>query len=399
MTRPRRAVAGPVRLYKTAAEQSAPGTVIWHVERAVLGAILCRPERSDEVGAWLRSRDFADPVHATVYSRICDLRAAGALRPIPEEFINMDPELHAVLSRNVVEVSRALASGPIAAVASNAQQLVTDLYVAGRDVDVAALPHYGEQIVAMSARRQVEVWGIRIEQAVGAEVGYLRDLVGTMVEDLADLEVQIQRAAGDVYYGQERSPVAPPPQPAATVPAPPATLASRAEHRLIHAVLSDRQQRGLLDRFPPEAFVTSLAHTNTWRVMQHLHNSGKPVDPLSVALECEAVLALAGQADHGSPEMLELTELMTLASPLDADVDRAADIVTRSAQAARSRSAATDMQATAADRSRPAREVVRQAKTAGGGLADLARRLAGQATPASTGLSIRLDGAQPPRTR
>jgi hypothetical protein len=251
----------------------------------------------------------------------------------------------------------------------------------------------------MSARRQVEVWGIRIEQAAGADVEYLRDLVGTMVEDLTDLDVQIERAAGDVYYGQERSPVTPPPPPAATVATPPAKLAGRAEHRLIHAVLSDRQQRGLLDRFPPEAFVTSVAHANTWRVMQHLHSNGKPVDPLSVALECEAVLALVGHAEHGSPEMLEVADLMPLASPSDADLDRAADIVTRSAQAARSRSAGADMQAAAANRSRPAREVVRQAKTAGGGLADLARRLAGQATPASPGLSFRLDGAQPPRTR
>lgn len=85
-------------------------------ERAVLAALLYRPDRLADLELWLRAGDFADPQHAAVYATIAGLRAAGELRSLnAAEASLLDPAIRTTIRStilgNVLAVQEALQVG------------------------------------------------------------------------------------------------------------------------------------------------------------------------------------------------------------------------------------------------------------------------------------------------
>ncbi len=370
------------RAQLSAADLSAEGSATWRMERAVLGALLCRPERIDRIGIWLGAQDFADPRHRAVFATIAGLHAAGELRPVPDEFASVpavSPAVAGAITLNVVDVREALESQRFADIEpASARAVVPDLYRAGQNVGQDKLPFYGKRIVGMSARRQIEAWGIRIEQAAtsdavaGGDVGVFETTRAAMMENLADLAIQVRRANGEVVARLERNPVE---VPLVEITAPPKFgLVKRAEEQLIHAVIADPQWHGLLDRLRPEDFLAFAGHENTWRAMQELRRRDEPTDPMMVGSELEAVVAVPGR----DGARLSMDHLMTMGTAPPPGVARAVDLVTRSALAQHARLAREELQEVAVDRGQDVGAVLQKAGSAGEGLAAQAQRLAGQ---------------------
>ncbi|WP_026316738.1 DnaB-like helicase N-terminal domain-containing protein [Actinokineospora enzanensis] len=405
----------------TAWTQSATGTATWMAERAVLGALLRRPERIAEMSTWLSAQDFVDPQHQGVFATIEGLHAAGELRPIAAEFTalsDLDEATQQAMTRNVLAVQDALVSHRFAETYGVTRTLMPDLYIAGAGAGPAQYNRYGQMVVEMSVRRQVEQWGVRMEQASLAEPaaeGDIAALQGTreaMMENLSDLTVQIRRSRGDITSRIESNPAeAPVVVPTAALPP---RLVERAERQVIQAVLADPQvqESGLLQRLRPEDFTASKAHENTWRAIQAVAERG-PVDPILVAWEAEV---LAADPRHGyraeDRVALGAAELSSMSTEPVGDVGRAVSTVARSALARHARLAQQEIQKAVGDRRLGVAETVATANDVGEELEQNAERLVGvDRKPKESAISRMLSGerstvggAQPdpaarPRTR
>lgn len=402
MTTPSRAEPDARR---SATALSTTGSATWLFERAALGALLCYPERIPAASSWLRAQDFADPAHRATFVTAVGLYSAGDLWARPPGADTSDFS-RGVGSANLVTVREALegqrfADRPL----GSAHRLVEDLYLAGVDVSPAQMSTYGTKILEMSVRRQVEAWGVRIEQAATSEATEAGDVTvlsttrSAMIEDLTDLANQVRRANGEgVLPRFDRNPVE---APEVVVPqAPQPGLVKRAELQVIHAVIADPNWRdsGLLERLSPEDFVQSPAHANTWRALQRLHRAGETIDPLMVIWECEFITDDPRRATGAAaePVVLAAADLQAMTEPPEANIARAIDMVTRSSRAEHARLARDELQQLAADRGQKVTTVLDRAKTAGGSLVEHAQRLAGGRKPASSGIAAALEPAATP---
>lgn len=372
----------------SARAQSAPGTATWGAERAVLGALLRRPERIAEMATWLGAHDFADPQHHGVFATIEGLQAAGELRPIAAEFTSLsdlDEATQQAITQNVLAVRDALETQRFTTeVYGSYRELMPELYVAGAGAGPQQYIRYGQMVVEMSVRRQVESWGVRMEQAALAEpveTGDIAALQGTreaMGDNLALLSIQARRSRGEITGRIESNPAEAPA--VASTAALPSRLVERAERQVIQAVLADPQWRrsGLLARLRPEDFTASKTHENTWRAIQAVAGRDGPFDPILVAWETEVQAADPRRGFRAEDRMaLGAAELSSMSAEPVGDVGRAVSTVARSGLARHARLARQEIQKAAADRRVGVAETVATANDVGEELEQHAERLIG----------------------
>jgi hypothetical protein len=377
---------------------SGPGSSTWHAERALLGALVRRPERIDHLSEWLQSRDFADPEHQGVFATVAGLHARGVLRPVPETApVSGDVEIatQQAIARNVLALRDALATRRFTDVVyGSLPDLLPQLYRAGSGLHAAQYTRYGQMVLEMSARRQIEDWGVALERAAGPDMTTDNDVTAlevtqmSIVDNLARLDIRVRRSEGQAVGQLDGIVSAVPVAPVSSTL--PHAMVERAERRVIHAVLSDDPQwreSGLLQRLRPEDFVASPAHRATWCAIQAVAASGVPIDPITVAWQAET--AVEGDGTPGQPA-LSPAELATMREAPTGDVGRAISTVTRSALAHHARHARQEIQA-ATDRGNDVATAITAAQETAGLLGEHAERLA-TTTRASSPLTRRLAG-------
>jgi replicative DNA helicase len=296
------------------------GGATWLAERAVLVALLYRPDRVAVLEPWLRASDFADPQHAAVYATVAGLRAAGELRPINAGASLHDPAFRSAILDNVLAVQEALHAGRFTE---------TPLpHVGVRDV-IGSVPadneyvRYGQMVLESSARRRLQEWAVYFNEPIrapqygswhGAETREFATIHDGLVNDVADLQQRTEQSTRSQDLGafaQLAEIDTPTPDTPLVVPAtaPAHKLVERAERDMLTAVLTDTagKHRRIRDRFEPGDFTASPRHAATWRAIQAVAHRGEPVNAITVAWEAER-----RPAEHGSA--LSAEELVELAS-------------------------------------------------------------------------------------
>ncbi|MEU3628343.1 DnaB-like helicase N-terminal domain-containing protein [Amycolatopsis coloradensis] len=370
-------------------------------ERAVVGALLNRPDRLADVQAWLQPHDFADPDLRAVYSALQGLHRQGRLRSVSEsELVGADrsPDTRDAIIHNVFEIKVGVLEGAEAH-AARFSSLLTELYRATPPSATPQHARYGRMVLESSARRQIEQWSLQMQSVVAtgenvsgtSTVAALQQSDIALREDLSGIRAQMDRHAGRGRLDTV-DPVQPRQTPAPPAVPPPPTLVERSELRMIGAALREPRPE-LLERFEPQDFTSSPAHANTWRAILALASTRPPtpIDPITVAWETEKLSARFGEGLPGD-------DLMILAShPPGAVNDSTISVVIQASLYQRAQEASAVMRAAAQDRGQHLDDVLRTAQLASGSVRAEAERLI---TPAASGQSLitrGLDG--PPTTR
>lgn len=375
-------------------------------ERAILAALVHRPERLADLELWLRAGDFADPQRAAVYITITGLRAAGELHPINAGASLRDPAARSAILDNVLAVQEALHTGrfthtPLPHVGVG--ELLDAVPTNGPDLHV----RYGQMVFETSARRRLQDWAPCFVQPARAPQ-YGRDLTefspihDGLVNDLADLA---QRSAHSnvprdhaTFADLEEidAPIlgAPLVVPAA---APAHKLVERAERDALTAVLSDTtgKHRRLRDRFEPGDFTASPRHAAIWQAIQAVAGRGEPVNAITVAWEAEHL-----PAEHGPA--LSAEELVDLAAaPAPDSLRRQTATIVRASLYNRVQHAGERLDHAARDRSRSVDQVLNDAHATAEDLREHAARLVGEHVRPSTvhRIAQHLDGSTATRQR
>lgn len=375
-------------------------------ERAVLAALLYRPERLAELEVWLRAGDFADPQHAAVYTAIAGLRAAGKLHPINARASLHDPAARSVILDNVLAVQEALHTDRFADTPlpqGGVRELLGAAPSNGADLHV----RYGQMVLESSTRRRLQDWAVYFVQperapqygADSREFSPVHDGLVTDLTDLAQRTVQStveQATAAFADLDERDAPLLGGPLvvPAA---APAHKLVERAERDVLTAVLSDTTGRHhrLLDRFEPDDFTASPRHAATWRAIQAVARRGEPVNTITVAWETERL-----PTEHGPA--LSAEELVDLAAtPAPDSLRRQTTTIVRASLYSRVQHAGDRLDRAARDRSRSTDQVLSEAHGVAENLREHASRLVGEhVQPATTHrIAQTLDGAAAHRQR
>lgn len=409
MTAPGR--SGPAVDATSVDATSGMGSATWLAERALLGALLRRPERTTRLDGWLSASDFADPQHRAVFTAIAGLHRAGEMRAItadPAVLAAPDEATSRGTTTNVLAVREALHSGRFGTVeVTSYPELLTDLYAAGSSAGGEHFLRYGQMVVEMSARRQLEGWGVRLElaattpQTAEGELAALQATREAMMAELTTLARQVlqgreQDGMVGGFVGAAEAPVIQP-----SAPLPP-KLVERAERHVIHAVIADPRWReeGLLDRLRPEDFA-SQAHANTWRAIQAVAKRGEPVDPVTVAWEAEVVAQNPRSGFRAEDRaVLSAVELSGMSTAPTGDTGRMISTIARSSLTKLAREARQEIAQAAADRGRGVQDALATGRAAGERLEEHASRLGGTpAKPAELSpMARRLAGERDPAT-
>jgi hypothetical protein len=377
---------------RNASGLSGAGSAAWYAERALLGALLHQPDRLDQVVTWLRPEDFWDPAHRAVFATVAGLHDAGELPSVDDT---------RVITQNVLAVRDAMESHRFSATGTGiARDLLPELFRDGAGLTEPQYTRYGQMVLDMSARRQIEAWGVLLERAAGPDMTVDDDLTAlhqthdAVMNNLADLDAQARRSTGQVIK-RLAEPAGPVPIALPSTPLP-STLIEQAERRVINAVLAGDptwRESGLLQRLRPEDFAGNPAHAATWQAIQSLAGRGHPIDPITVAWQTELI-------PDGEQSALPAAALMAMREPPTGDVARAISTVARSALHHHASTARQQLRTAAADRAASLGEVISAAQDAATALQDQANRLVTTPRPSSS-LSRTLAGestvaAQPP---
>ncbi|WP_309114670.1 DnaB-like helicase N-terminal domain-containing protein [Saccharothrix sp.] len=331
-------------------------------ERELLGALLQRPERVAELRGWLEPGDFVDPAHRAVYATVSALHERGRLRPVPADpaaLSNPDQRVRQTITANVVAVTEAMERGEFTDVrVENYRELMTGLYIAGAAAGAVPTGLYGQIVLELSVRRQVQELGVNLEAAVASTDPFTVDAASVQsglreVENrLMNLVAQTRRSAGEVMG--TLSPSARPSPPVVPTTPLPARLVERKERALVHAVIADSAHHGLLEQLRPQDFA-SAALATAWRAVQNVRKRGEPVTPVTVWWESGRLAASAPSGGTLSPE--ELVEMRS--SPQHATaVDGAVTVVARASLTRIASRAREEIERAAADRSLDAGKVI-----------------------------------------
>ncbi len=265
-----------------------------HAERALLGVLLNRPHRTDELRRWLHSGDFYSPWHAATYRALQQLTTAGG-SPRPQD-------VAAQIGRDgQVRLARP----------QDAALLIVDILQAAGRTDLAR--PYGRMVLEASIHRAVHRQAIALGQigAMAADPGRHAELIDERVAAASDeftgLGERWTDAAGAVRLSTCEAALPPPVAPASHRAAP-------AEDRLIGALI---RRPGQLDRIrgwlQPEDF-RDPARRDLYRALWQMADRGTPIEPVTVmwaahsagllhlsGMTAEHVLGLADAAPPGDP--------------------------------------------------------------------------------------------------
>jgi replicative DNA helicase len=374
----------PAEPDSTTAEPNSSGLnspAAWHAERAVLGALLHKPQRATELNTWLHAHDFTDPTHQAVYAAINNLQAAGQFKPVPDEPAS-DPSRQAV-AHNMLAVRDVLMAQATDGPPISHQQLVA-LYHAGATTTTAQYTRYGRMILEMSIRRQLHDWATHLEHVVTLTEPALsptpRD---ALLQQLNAIGTRTTRSTG---LAIDSPPASPTHTALETRPIPlPRKLVERAERQVIQAVITNPQWQnvGLLESLQPDDFVTSPIHRNAWRAIQHLAHRGELIDPIMVAWETESF----------SLQQPPTSDLAIMVNPPHGDIQRAVSIVAQSALARIAQQSQDAIQQASANRTQTLDEVLTTSHTTITRLEQYAARLAAAIRPDHrTSIRDALDG-------
>ncbi|WP_281356548.1 DnaB-like helicase N-terminal domain-containing protein [Amycolatopsis anabasis] len=382
------AAGTPAAAAAVAAAVPQPSGATRHAERAVVGALLRRPDRLRDVREWLRPEDFADPQLGQAYAAIESLHAQGRLHSVPEDELvraEFSAETRSTIIGNALTVKDALADGP--AGSARYGQLMHDVLAAAPTSAAPRHHRYAHIVLEGSFRRQIEQRAVHMRllsiSAASGEVAAIDP--AQLRHDLVQMSNRLSRASG---FGTVNAVDQPDliPIPATS---PPANLVERAEKRLIAAVLADLEhgRPDLRERFEPRDFSTP-EHASTWRAILAVGNTelAAPIDPILVAFETEKI--------SGNPG-LDAEELLAMSRKPAPVNDATLSTVAQAALYRHGQEMATTMHAAANDRGRPIRDVVDTARSAESQLQRDAKRLTGR--PAQTPLTRVLDDAPTPR--
>lgn len=308
----------------------APGqtgaTATWLAERALLGTLLRHPDRITTLRTWLQPDNFTEPTHQAIYATIDGLNTAADLRTVdpaqPAE------EAWETVSHNARAVHRALQSGRFADATPCGYQDLLDLHHTAGAARPDQTARYGRMILETSIRHQLRTWAVATEPATTANFNPAEG----MLSRLTELINQAHQSTGHFSQPLATTTSASPADGPATVAAPPRTLVERAEHQLIHAAItnSDGGATPLITRFHPDDFVASTAHAYTWQAIRALAHRGEPIDPVTVAWECETQAA-DSRPTASDDTALSPAELGAMTTEPAGNLDRAAATVARAA--------------------------------------------------------------------
>jgi replicative DNA helicase len=287
-------------------------------EQATLGALLLAPDAVVAVSGWLRAEDFADPWHRTLYATIRELDAAHR-RPAPDVVAQAMIDRHGYRAADAPRILDLLAAVP----------------TRPRPAEYAAV------VLEASLRRQVACHGVLLQAAALAAA---LDRSPRVVDTVTAQIDAVAETAQTRWAIATRATTAP------TTPAPASKLMPGG--LLPSLVGADR----LLSRYPlPDleavadreadltaALITRPDHldavtgwlrpdaltSDTWRpvyaALVDLHDTGAPIDPVTVSWRIARTATTAGSGP--SPrELAARVEHATILEPAHAATAVAAD--------------------------------------------------------------------------
>jgi hypothetical protein len=273
-------------------------------EQATLGALLLAPDAVAAVSGWLRAEDFADPWHHTLYATIRELDAAHQ-RPSP------DVVAQAMIDRHGYRIADA--------------PRILDLLAA---VPTRPRPaEYAAVVLEASLRRQVACHGVLLQAAaLAAALDRSPRVVETVTAQIdAVAEVALTRWAIATRATAVPAPV-PTPSPVGLLPSlvgadrllsrhplpDPDAVADREADLTACLVTHPDYLAAVTGWLRPDALTS-----DTWRpvyaALVDLHDTGAPIDPVTVAWRIARTAPAAGPG----PSPRDLTAMVEHATILD----------------------------------------------------------------------------------
>ncbi|MFE0207425.1 DnaB-like helicase N-terminal domain-containing protein [Streptomyces sp. NPDC058985] len=239
----------------------APPQPVFHVEQALLGALLLDPHRQDDVSG-IAADSFSTAAHASLY---------GAITTLPRP----DPAEHA---KNTQWLDRVLTTAQEQARGLTASYLHTLVQVCPWP---SHAPAYARMVEAEHARRRLHTAAERLVHTVhDASLPHPIQTVLAEADALAavadDIAARFPPRAGVL----PRTP-APPPH-AATHP----TKAAEEEQLLLATATAYPVGIDSVRWLLPDDFTVAL-HTGLWQCLTALARRGEPVDPVTVLWEAQ----------------------------------------------------------------------------------------------------------------
>jgi hypothetical protein len=293
----------------------------WYAERAVLGAVVRRPELATGSDV-LAVEEFAHPEHAAVWAAVLGLQREAEHVSGPDDVALAPAALGRVLD-NAAVVSEALVSRRFSEtdVVHPSRLMYELIAVAPSNIFEVAL--YARIVREAAARRRLDELGLR---PASADTDISRDIsAGSLTsQEIADRK----RVLGDVYRSARQqiraahlgvSPASDLADPTTPLPR---RLVERQEYVLIRAMLIDpaARERNLLELFQPGDFGLAKC-VAAWRAMQIVSERQDLLTPITVAWEAEKL----------SPGALTVVELTAMTREPPRELEQAIVVVARAA--------------------------------------------------------------------
>ena len=276
-------------------------------EQATLGALLLAPDAIVAVSGWLRAEDFADPWHHALYATIRELDAAHQ-RPSP------DVVAQAMIDRHGYRIADA--------------PRILDLLAAVPTRPRAA--EYAAVVLEASLRRQVACHGVLLQAAALAAAldrsPRVVETVTAQIDAVAELALTRWAIATRATAGTAVPAPVPPPSPVGLLPSLVGADRLLSRHPLPDPdAVADREgglTASLVTHPDYLAAVTGWLRpdaltSDTWRpvyaALVDLHDTGAPIDPVTVAWRIARTAPTAGPG----PNLRDLTALVEHATILD----------------------------------------------------------------------------------
>jgi hypothetical protein len=287
-------------------------------EQATLGALLLAPDAVVAVSGWLRAEDFADPWHHTLYATIRELDAAHQ-RPSP------DVVAQAMIDRHGYRIADA--------------PRILDLLAAVPTRPRAA--EYAAVVLEASLRRQVACHGVLLQAAaLAAALDRSPRVVQTVtaqIDAVAEAALTRWAIATRATTGTAVPAPVPTPSPVGLLPSlvgadrllsrhplpDPYAVADREADLTACLVTHPDYLAAVTGWLRPDALTS-----DTWRpvyaALVDLHDTGSPIDPVTVAWRIARTAPTAGTGP-APRDLAALVEHATILDPAHAATAVAAD--------------------------------------------------------------------------
>lgn len=293
----------------------------WYAERAVLGAVVRRPELAAGK-AVLTVEEFAHPEHAAVWAAVLGLRREAEHVSGPADVALAPAAVGRVLD-NAAVVSEALVSRRFSETdVVHPSRLLHEL-IAAAPSNIFEVALYERIVREAAVRRRLDELGLR---PASADTGITLDI--SAASHTSQESADRKRVLGGVYRSARQQihgahlGVGPAPDLADPTTPLPKRLVDRHENVLIRAMLTDpaARERNLLELFQPGDF-GSPKHVAAWRAMQIVSERQDLLTPITVAWESEKI----------SPGALTVVELTAMTREPPGEIEQAIVVVARAA--------------------------------------------------------------------